>query len=257
MDVGATQWGERARHWADIEEGQAIELYERVFDALRITARVELLDIGCGSGIAAGLAVNRGASVAGVDASTALLEIARVRVPESSFCSGPMEELPFQDDQFGIAVAFNSLQFSDDPLQALAEARRVVKPGGAIAAVVWGSPTECETATVLNALTPPSTRGHGQPLRAFSLSDEGIVIALLDRAGLAGKRLFSVRCTSHYPDADTAINGLASGGTGAAAIRAVGEEQTRQMILEALQPFEQGKDRYALVNTFICAVAVN
>ena len=55
----------------------------------------ELLDAGCGAGLAAQLAAERGAVVSGLDATSALLAIAAERVPNGEFAAGDLESLPY------------------------------------------------------------------------------------------------------------------------------------------------------------------
>jgi ubiquinone/menaquinone biosynthesis C-methylase UbiE len=91
-----------------------------------------ILDAGCGAGpIAEALRV-RGAVVAGFDSSAAMLALARRRlgdgvVLERAELGGP---LPFADDGFDDVVASLVLHYLEDWTTALAELRRVLKPGG-------------------------------------------------------------------------------------------------------------------------------
>jgi ubiquinone/menaquinone biosynthesis C-methylase UbiE len=80
-----------------------------------------LLDVGCGSGLALQLAAKRGASVSGLDASAGLLEVARQRLAEADLRQGDVEQLPWADDSFDAATAFNAVQYATDPVQALRE----------------------------------------------------------------------------------------------------------------------------------------
>jgi ubiquinone/menaquinone biosynthesis C-methylase UbiE len=87
-------------------------------------------DVGCGSGIAALMASQRGARVWGLDAAEKLIEIARARVPSGDFRVGEMEKLPFLDGMFDLVTGFAAFNYAARPLAALAEARRIVKPDG-------------------------------------------------------------------------------------------------------------------------------
>lgn len=42
-------WGERAREWADVQEGVAVPLFEAVLQETNVGANTSVLDIGCGS----------------------------------------------------------------------------------------------------------------------------------------------------------------------------------------------------------------
>ena len=148
----ASLWGPRARDWADTQEPQSAPLFEAVFRATGVEPGVPLLDAGCASGFAAARAAELGAAVSGVDATPALIAIARERVPSARFEIADLEDLPFADGSFAIVTGFNSFQYAADPGRALAEARRVCRRGGRVAIATWGQPERCQAAAYLAAL---------------------------------------------------------------------------------------------------------
>src|ERR1700753_950334 len=81
----ASLWGVRAHDWAHGMEVQMRPVYEAVLEGVGGTHAPELLDAGCGSGLAAQVAAARGAVVSGFDATEPLLAIARERVPNGEF----------------------------------------------------------------------------------------------------------------------------------------------------------------------------
>ena len=81
-----------------------------------------MLDVGCGTGAFLRVAADHGATVCGLDASAALLEIARERVPEADLFQGDLQHLPYVDDSFDAVCGFNSFFFADDMVAALREA---------------------------------------------------------------------------------------------------------------------------------------
>ncbi|NQU37996.1 MAG: methyltransferase domain-containing protein, partial [Actinobacteria bacterium] len=81
-------WGSRAVDWAYLFEPYARAANQAVFDECGVAAGTSLLDIGCGSGFATRLAADRGATVAGLDASAALIAIARARTPDADLRLG-------------------------------------------------------------------------------------------------------------------------------------------------------------------------
>ncbi|MFE9928671.1 class I SAM-dependent methyltransferase [Streptomyces sp. NPDC005533] len=97
-----------------------------------------ILDVGCGSGPLFGALRERGAVVSGFDASAGMLELARRRLGDSADLQvadlgGP---LPYADDTFDDVVASLVLHYLEDWGPALAELRRVLKPGGRLIASV-------------------------------------------------------------------------------------------------------------------------
>lgn len=96
-------WGTRAMDWAHIQEGQCRTAYEAVFDTLALRPHAKYCDVGCGAGLAALLASQRGVEVCGIDAAESLLEIARERVAVADFRLADLEELPFPDGTFALS----------------------------------------------------------------------------------------------------------------------------------------------------------
>ena len=98
---------------------------------------LSLLDVGCGPGtitleFADHVAPGR---VVGLDASAEVIaKAAEFERPNLSFMVGDAYALPFDDDTFDIAHAHQTLQHVADPVAVLREMRRVVKPGGIVAA---------------------------------------------------------------------------------------------------------------------------
>ncbi|WP_226961367.1 MULTISPECIES: class I SAM-dependent methyltransferase [Streptomyces] len=95
-----------------------------------------VLDAGCGAGVLSDALRERGADVTGVDASAAMLELARRRLgPEADLrlvdLSGP---LPFADGAFDDVVASLVLHYLEDWGPTLGELRRVLRPGGRLIA---------------------------------------------------------------------------------------------------------------------------
>ncbi len=85
-----------------------------------------VLDVGCGTGNHLLMFSKMGLNVSGVDASSQMLEKARARLGhKSNFKIGMAEDLPFDDNEFDLAVLINTLEFLDNPLSALREAGRV------------------------------------------------------------------------------------------------------------------------------------
>ena len=249
-------WGARAQDWAEIQEAGALPLYESVADGLGVDAETRLLDVGCGAGRFCLNAAEAGTAVAGIDASAALIAIARERVPDGDFRVGDMEQLPFDDGAFDLVTALNSLQFAGDPVGALREAARVVHPEGRIAAAVWGRPEDCEGSVVRDALAPFLPEPAAGLPAPFALSEEGALAGLVERAGLRAGKVHEVPCPWVYPDLGTAIRGLASAGPAALAERAIGREAVEQAIAEVLQPFQDALTGiYRLENVFQYLVA--
>ncbi|MFE0647032.1 methyltransferase domain-containing protein [Streptomyces sp. NPDC059534] len=88
------------------------------------------VDVGCGTGRAVAELADRGARATGVDISEAMLAEARRRRPDGDFRRAGADGLPFGDGELDAYRADKVFHELDDPAGALAEAHRVLAPGG-------------------------------------------------------------------------------------------------------------------------------
>jgi SAM-dependent methyltransferase len=253
--INGRLWGARFRDWADIQEGQCRSVYQAVFSRTNVTTWTVYLDAGCGAGMAAQIAAQRGARVSGLDAAENLLAIARTRVPAGDFHVGELEDLPFPDSTFDLVTGFNSFQYAGNPIIALAQAKRVTKPGGSVVVMTWGRPDGMEAASLVAALRPllpPPPPGAPGP---YALSDKDALREFAASAGLDPIEVFDVDSPWRYPDLSTALRGLKSAGAAVRAIENSGEEAVDKAHAAALARFRQADGSYGISASFHCLLA--
>jgi 2-polyprenyl-6-hydroxyphenyl methylase/3-demethylubiquinone-9 3-methyltransferase len=104
-------------------------------DLRRNPADLEILDVGCGGGLLAEEFARLGSSVTGVDPSRKSLEAARRHAADVGlsirYQAAVAEELPFPDASFDVVYCCDVLEHVQDLDRVVAEAARVLKPGGA------------------------------------------------------------------------------------------------------------------------------
>jgi SAM-dependent methyltransferase len=243
-------WGRRARDWSEVQEPQSRVLYEIVLKALALTRETSLLDAGCGSGLFCELATNFGASVMGLDASSALLDLARRRAPHATFFEGEIEELPFVEKTFDVLTALNTLQHVASPLRALVDARRVLKRGGRLAIAAWARPEQCAIAEYFRALDLLLPVDLPNTPAVFSFSADDMMARLAARAGFAKLIEAEALTIWDYPDEPAALRGLLSVGAAIQAVDCAGEERVRETVQKFLAPHRLPTGGYRLENAF-------
>ena len=251
-EMNSRLWGARARDWADLQEGTCRPVYLAVLDRVGLSPGDFYLDVGCGAGMAAQIAAERGARVAGLDAAANLLAIARTRVPEGDFQVGEMESLPFPAATFDLVTGFNSFQYAGDPSAALAQAQRVAKPGASVVIMTWGKPEGMGAASLVMALKPlmpPPPPGAPGP---FALSDESALRAFATGAGLDPVEVFDVDSPWQDPDRATALRAAKSAGVAVRAIENSSEDAVDAAFSQAIEPFRQTDGSYLIDATFRC-----
>ena len=89
-----------------------------------------VLEVGCGTGHWLRLLAERGIRVAGVDASHNMLDYAHDQAPRAALAHARAEHLPWATEAFERLFCINALHHFEDKRRFLAEARRVLRPGG-------------------------------------------------------------------------------------------------------------------------------
>ena len=107
--------------------------WRHVAAAMPVPGR-RIADIGCGGGALVGRLVENGAEAWGIDPGRHAITAARSRVPAGRFVVAGGEALPLATASFDAAIFFNSLHHVPIGLMAaaLAEAARIVRPGGVL-----------------------------------------------------------------------------------------------------------------------------
>lgn len=248
-----------AKSMSDSDRGQvntsAAEVYEeffvpalfgewggRVAEAAYIQAGQRVLDVACGTGVLARAAAKRvepEGEVVGLDINQGMLAVARQKAPHIEWQPGPAEALPFEDDSFDAVVSQFSLMFFEDRPAALAEMRRVLRPGGRLAVAVWDSlentPGYAAMVTLLQRLFGDQV---ANALRApFNLGDTVLVQSLFTQAGIPNVNITTIEGTARFASIEAWVMTDIKGWTLADMID---EAQFQQLLTEAenvLQPF--------------------
>lgn len=228
-------WGARATDWAFLFEPYARPANEVVFDQLSVGADIRVLDIACGSGMAAQTASRRGAAVTGLDASQALVDIARARTPEGDFRVGDMFALPFPDASFDVATSFNGIWKGCEG--ALHEARRVLTPTGQLGLTFWGRPSHLGLLPYFLKVIELSPPSHGEAsLQQGDTGRGGVVQEMLTSTGFRPREGGTVTVVNEWPDVDIAVRALAAAGPSVPAIDAVGWHAFCDQLREVIEP---------------------
>ena len=114
----------------------------KLVDFAQVKPGEKLLDVGCGTGVVAITAARQGADVCGLDLTPELLALAKANqqiagYSEIDWTVGDAEELPYDDGYFDVVLSQFGHIFAPRPEIAIAEMRRVLKPGGRIAFATW------------------------------------------------------------------------------------------------------------------------
>jgi len=178
----------------------------------------QVLDVGCGTGSLT-FALPRAANVAavtGLDFAPPYVEHARAANtdPRIAIQQGDACAMPFDTGAFDRAIAMLSLQFIPEVERAVAEMRRIVRPGGTVAAAVWetygGMPANRMFWDIAGVLDPDAIK---QRARMFfnPITQPGGLGALWRRSGLRDVSETMLLVRMDYANFDDYWEPIASG----------------------------------------------
>jgi SAM-dependent methyltransferase len=189
-----------------------------MLDRAGVVPGSRVLDLGAGTGDQTLVAARRVGSeglVLATDISAAVLDLAR----EAAVAAGlsnvetrvmDAERLDLDDDSFDAVIARLSLQFIPNLELALAEVRRVLRPGGKLAGLVFSSIERNAYRAVPQGIAsriagrPFPEPGPGQ----FALNDPETLTAAFEQAGFHDVGVEVVSVTWHFPSLDAALDNL-------------------------------------------------
>ncbi len=206
-EAAASYFRENASRWDEI---RALYVPEEQVERslLDLTADLDLndvIDIGTGTGRMVQLFADQATRAVGIDTSRDMLSAARAHLDEDGFrhCQvrqGDMYNLPYPAASFDLAIVHLTLHFAERPVDVIAEAARILRPGGRIAVVDFAShdqawlrdthqhrwlgfeETEVQGWCLAAGLTPlPTEKLAGDPLTLLIWSAARPVRAAADR----------------------------------------------------------------------------
>ena len=170
----------------------------------------QLLDIGCGPGDLAAAAAVAGADAAGIDVAPSMVRRAALANPTIPFRLGSFEAIPGRDAEFDALAGNFVINHVGRAELALAEAMRVLRPGGRLALSAWDAPRRNRVLGLFTdavaAVDPPAPEGVPAGPTNFRSDDE--LRGLLADAGFESVGLQRLMFETPVADLDTLWSGV-------------------------------------------------
>lgn len=200
-------------------EGSAPEAYEaylvptlfapcaqRLLEAVGLRAGAHVADVACGTGIVARQAtrqVRPSGTVTGMDVNPAMVEVAARLGTGVDWTVGDAPSLPMGDGTLDVWCCQQGVQFVRDGPAVLAEARRVLVPGGRGAVAVWrGVGDNPAFAAFADALAAVVDEEAAAMMRApFAFGDRDEMRDLLTQSGFTDVNLTLLAFAARFPSA--------------------------------------------------------
>ena len=219
------------------------------------------LDVACGTGLVtfrAVDAVGAGGEVVGTDISQTMVDMAAKSAAtkgfgQVSFECMDAEKLHLDDESFDVALCALGLMYYPDPVKALTEMHRALKPGGRPAVAVWGQRERCGWAEIF-PIVDFRVSTEVCPLFFQLGNGDGLSIAL-DMAGFADVEVERISTTLHYESEESALGAVFAGGPVAMAYSRF-DAETRDSAhadyLSSIESYRKGEG-YEIPGEFVVA----
>ena len=219
----------------------------------------QVLDVACGTGLLTFEAARRVGSagqVVGVDLSDKMIEAAR-RMPGTNVNFRRMDarQLDLPAQSVDAVLCGLGLMYVPDPLVAVTEMLRVLRPGGRVALAVWGRRSHCGWAPVFEVVEA-EVSSDVCPL-FFNLGSHNELASLCEQAGFEVFDNRRLNSTLVYADAATACDAAFVGGPVALAWSRFDEAtrlRARQRYLSAIEPWRH-QSGYRIPGEFVIVAA--
>jgi ubiquinone/menaquinone biosynthesis C-methylase UbiE len=196
--AAAKEWDDPAtiaawRKWRADGRSWSQGVTDAVVTAAAVRPGHRVLDLASGSGqpaISLAKAVAPGGHVTATDMSAGMLKIAeecaaREGLSNMTFRQADAENLPFADGEFDAVTCRYGVMFFPDPVRALRDCRRVLKPGGRVVFVAWGSADQAFFGATVGTLKKYVELPRPEPgaPHVFRFSEPGALGSVLSEAG--------------------------------------------------------------------------
>lgn len=237
-DFEQAGWQRAAAAYGEAFGSVTMQTIPPMLAEVRAGPGVRLLDVATGPGYVAEAAAAAGATVVGIDFSTAMLEIARRRCPDIPFHEGDAEALPYPDAAFTAVTMNFGLLHLGRPDVALAEAHRVLGPGGRCAFTVWADPEQSTGFRIVLRAVEAHGRTDvalppGPPF--FRFSDPEECIRTLTAAGFSDCRAFRLPLVWRIASAGALYDAYTEGAVRTAALLKAQTADATKAIQDAIR----------------------
>ena len=245
-------------HW----QKQLYPAQQKLLQLANIKGGEKIIDIACGTGLVSFPAAEQAGKdgfVMANDISDKMVEtgtaIAKERnLSNISFERMDAEELKVEDNSYDIALCALGLMYFPDPLKAIKEMWRLLKPGGHAVVAVWGRRKNCGWADVFE-IVDRRVASEVCPM-FFNLGNEGTLEQYMNAGGFKNISIEKLNTVLNYNSGEEACGAAFLGGPVALAYSKFSEDVKKEVYkeyLESIKSFKQ-TDGYHIPGEFAVAI---
>jgi ubiquinone/menaquinone biosynthesis C-methylase UbiE len=252
-------WDKASGYYEAYWQKQLYPAQQKLLQLANIKSGDKIIDIACGTGLvsfpAAEQAGEKGFVMAN-DISDKMVETGTAIAKEKnlsniSFQRMDAEELDVEDNSYDIALCALGLMYFPDPLKAIKEMYRLLKPGAHAVAAVWGQRKNCGWADVFE-IVDRRVASEVCPM-FFNLGNEGVLQQYMSVGGFKNISIERINTVLNYSSAEEACGAAFLGGPVALAYSKFSDDTKKEVnkeYIESIKPFKN-MDSYQIPGEFV------
>ena len=257
-------WDKAAVYYENFWQLQLKPAQDKLLDMASLEASERVIDIACGTGLVsfrAAAAVGGKGFVLATDISDVMVKVGNDLAKEKNlsniqFQRMEAEELTVTDEDYDVALCALGLMYVPDPVKALKEMYRVIKPGGRAVAAVWGQRAHCGWAEIFE-IVDRRVSTEVCPM-FFNLGNMDMLSRTFVAAGFSDIAFEKLNTELIYHSDEEACGAAFAGGPVALAYHKFTEQVKSEVhaeYLESIKAFRQGPG-YAIPGEFVVAIGL-
>jgi SAM-dependent methyltransferase len=254
-------WDKAALHYENYWQQQLKPAQDKLLEMAGLQPGEKLIDIACGTGLVslpAAEKVGKSGFVLATDISEGMVKIGTESAKERNYGNIQFErmdaeELNVPDKEYDVSSCALGLMYVPDPVKALEEMRRVIKPGGRAVAAVWGQRDRCGWAAVFG-IVDKRVASEVCPL-FFNLGNRDMLKQSFEVAGFSNVIIERLTTSLIYHSDEEACGAAFAGGPVALAYHKFSEQvknEAHAEYLDSIKSFRQNEG-YAIPGEFVVA----
>ncbi len=251
-------WDKASSYYEKFWCNQLKPAQELLLEVASLQPGEQVLDVACGTGLVSLEALEKvcvSGSVTGTDISDKMIAeaIAQAKEKQIRFLRMDAEELQFNNELFDVALCCLGLMYFPNPVKAMTEMHRVLKPGGRAVTAVWGKRENCGWASIFE-IVDAEVASEVCPM-FFNLGNPDMLDVSFKKAGFHSVEVHRIRTTLHYANDREALGAAFEGGPVALAYHKFSEstkEKVHDAYLRSLSPYKKGEG-YEVPGEFVIA----
>ena len=255
-------WDRASGYYETYWQKQLYPAQQKLLQLANIKGGEKIIDIACGTGLVSFPAAEQAGKegfVMANDISDKMVEtgtaIAKERnLSNISFQRMDAEELPVEDNSYDIALCALGLMYFPDPLKAIKEMHRLLKPGGRAVVAVWGRRKNCGWAEVFE-IVDRRVASEVCPM-FFNLGNEGTLQQYMNAGGFKNISIEVINTVLEYSSGEEACGAAFLGGPVALAYNKFSDEVKKEVYKEYIESIKSFRetDGYHVPGEFVVAI---